>query len=151
MYTFYIYTLSKFSQIQLYLKIFMGYKLCNKLFIHCVVSVGGKFICNVCRHLGTGKEPCGVRDLFSLLCDRAQQWLWEAGLQSKHAVDWSLMSFLVWFLRCRIDFTWLRWTSKIQCFEKQCFCCCCFGVFLIGALRALKSLISRYYLLKSSN
>lgn len=83
----------------------MGYKLCNKLFIHCVVSVGGKFICNVCRHLGTGKEPCGVRDLFSLLCDRAQQWLWEAGLQSKHAVDWSLMSFLVWFLRCRIDFT----------------------------------------------
>ena len=65
----------------------MGYKLCNKLFIHCVVSVGGKFICNVCRHLGTEKEPCGVRDLFCLLCDGAQQWLWEAGLRNKHAVD----------------------------------------------------------------
>lgn len=84
----------------------MGYKLCNKLFIRCIVSVGGKFICNACRHLGTEKEPCRVRDLFGLQGDGAQQWLWEAGLRSKHAVDrWSLMGSLVWLLRCQMDFT----------------------------------------------
>lgn len=128
----------------------MGYKLCNKLFIHCVLSVGGKFICNVCRHLDTGKEPCGVRDLFSLLCDRAQQWLWEAGLQNKHAVDWSLMSFLVWFLRCQISHDCDE-HLKFSALKSNVFVVVVLEFFLIVALRALKSLISRYYLLKSSN